>query len=164
MKGLTLSVALLSAALCLTLPSAPVQNLNSSETRAAHTAKAEKPVQSAEEADVTVAKVEMPKTPEPESQPEPVAIPELPESEESAKAFIYQKESNDNPAAENYLGCYGLGQDCNGIVKDRCGADYSCQDSFFTDYMLRRYGTWQAAKSFWLSRVPINGRDVGHWW
>lgn len=85
-------------------------------------------------------------------------------SEGEAKAFIYHKESTTNPAAENHLGCYGLGQDCNGIVKERCGADYKCQDAFFTDYMERRYGSWQKAKAFWLARVPINGRDVGHWW
>jgi hypothetical protein len=30
--------------------------------------------------------------------------------------------------------------------------------------MNQRYGSWQAAKSHWLARVPINGRDVGNWW
>lgn len=97
----------------------------------------------------------------------PASTPQTPvenSTEIEAKAFIYHHESTTNPAAENSLGCYGLGQDCNGIVKDRCGADYQCQDDFFTDYMLRRYGSWQAAKSFWLSRVPINGQDVGNWW
>ena len=84
--------------------------------------------------------------------------------EAEAKSFIYFKESSNNPLAKNAQGCFGLGQDCNGIVEERCGGDYACQDTFFTEYMLRRYGTWQAAKSFWLSRVPINGRDVGNWW
>lgn len=92
----------------------------------------------------------------------PVQIP--PTTEEDAKAFIYQNESGNSPAAQNMSGCYGLGQDCNGIVETKCGTDYSCQDAFFTDYMLRRYKTWQAAKSFWLARVPINGQDVGNWW
>jgi len=142
-----LITVLLSAALLL-LPGTPVNN---SETKVAHTAKAEQRVET-QKADVTVAVAETPTAPEPPSQPEPVAIPESPDD---AKAFIYFKESSNNPAATNYLGCYGLGQDCNGIVKDRCGADYQCQDSFFTDYMLRRYGTWQAAKSFWV---------VHNWW
>lgn len=92
------------------------------------------------------------------------ATPLTTDAEAEAKAFIYHKESSNNPAAENYLGCYGLGQDCNGIVKNKCGADYHCQDAFFTDYMLRRYGTWQTAKSHWLARVAINGRDAGNWW
>lgn len=30
--------------------------------------------------------------------------------------------------------------------------------------MLRRYGTWAAAKAHWLARVPINGVDHGNWW
>lgn len=94
----------------------------------------------------------------------PVAQPPVSDQEAEAKDFIYQHESGDNPSATNSLGCFGIGQDCNGIVRNLCGTDYSCQDNYFTNYMLRRYGTWQAAKSFWLARVPINGRDVGHWW
>jgi len=81
-----------------------------------------------------------------------------------AKAFIYFKESSNNPTAQNAGGCYGLGQDCNGIVKDKCGASYECQNTFFTEYMLRRYGSWQAAKAFWLSARLIDGRYVGNWW
>ncbi len=98
-------------------------------------------------------------------QEQPQEIVEPPVTDESeAKAFIYFKESGNNPLAKNSIGCFGLGQDCNGIVEQQCGGNYDCQDRFFTEYMLRRYGTWQAAKSFWLSRVPINGSDVGHWW
>ena len=111
---------------------------------------------------------------EPSTVTEPAAVvqanevqPETPpatESEAEAKAFIYHKESGNNPLATNSIGCYGIGQDCNGVVKDRCGSNYQCQDEYFTSYMLRRYGSWLAAKQFWLSRVPINGNDVGHWW
>jgi TolA-binding protein len=82
----------------------------------------------------------------------------------TAKAFIYCKESGNVSNKWNGSGCYGLGQDCNGIVYGRCGADYTCQDIFFTDYMQRRYGTWENAKAHWLARVPIGGRDVGNWW
>ena len=84
-----------------------------------------------------------------------------PEKVAEAKAFIYFKESSNNPTAQNAGGCYGLGQDCNGIVKDKCGASYECQDTFFTDYAFRRYGSWQAAKAFWLSNC---GSRLGCWW
>lgn len=104
--------------------------------------------------------------PEPLQPPvtQEVAQPPTTDAEAEAKAFIYHKESSNNPAAENYLGCYGLGQDCNGIVKKKCGADYTCQDAFFTDYMARRYGSWSKAKAFWLASVDINGKEVGNWW
>lgn len=82
----------------------------------------------------------------------------------SAKAFIYMKESSGRTDAKNAYGCYGIGQDCNGVVEARCNADYACQDAYFTEYMTKRYGSWEAAKAFWLARVPINGKDVGNWW
>lgn len=99
-----------------------------------------------------------------EVQSEEPKVPSVNTSEAEAKAFIYSKESGNNPLAKNSIGCFGIGQDCNGIVENRCGGDYNCQDTFFTQYMQRRYGSWQAAKSFWISRVPIDGRDVGNWW
>ena len=85
-------------------------------------------------------------------------------TEAEAKAFIYQHESGNRPTAKNSSGCYGLGQDCNGIVENLCGADYACQDAFFTRYMQNRYHSWAKAKAFWQARVPINGKDVGNWW
>lgn len=72
-----------------------------------------------------------------------------------AKAFIYSRESGNNPNATNPSGCYGLGQDCNGVLRSQCGADYACQDAYFTDYAMRRYGSWEAALGFW----QVNG-----WW
>lgn len=66
-----------------------------------------------------------------------------------AKAFIYSRESGNNPNATNPNGCYGLGQDCNGRVRALCGADYACQDEYFTSYMAGRYGTWENAVAFW---------------
>lgn len=68
--------------------------------------------------------------------------------------FIYMHESGNNPAAVNSSGCRGLGQACPGS-KLPCGADYACQDAFFTNYMLNRYGSWENAKAFWLSH---------NWW
>jgi outer membrane murein-binding lipoprotein Lpp len=81
----------------------------------------------------------------------------------TAKAFMYCHESGNDPTAMNAGGCRGLGQACPGS-KLPCGADYACQDAWFTNYMQERYGSWEAAKAHWLARVPINGRDVGNWW
>lgn len=73
-----------------------------------------------------------------------------------AKAFIYMKESGNNPGAINASsGACGLGQalPCS---KMPCSlSDYACQDNFFTGYMTSRYGTWENARAFWLSH---------HWW
>lgn len=84
-----------------------------------------------------------------------VQVASYPVSGDSAKAFIYSHESGNNPNATNASGCYGLGQDCNGRVRALCGADYSCQDVFFTNYAMGRYGSWEAAQAFWLTH---------HWW
>lgn len=73
----------------------------------------------------------------------------------AAKAFIYSKESGNNPNATNPNGCYGIGQDCNGVVRGQCGADYDCQDAYFTNYAMNRYGSWEAAQSFW---------NANGWW
>ena len=67
----------------------------------------------------------------------------------------------------NSGGCIGLGQDCNNVLAAECPnwrIDRDCQEVFWEKYMIKRYGTWQAAKTFWLARVPINGQDVGNWW
>lgn len=69
----------------------------------------------------------------------------------SAKAFIYSRESGNNPNATNPNGCYGIGQDCNGRVRSSCGADYACQDQYFTNYAMARYGSWENAQVFWNS-------------
>lgn len=94
--------------------------------------------------------------------PEPPAPPQVDTSNE-AKMFIYHKESGNDPAAVNASGCRGLGQACPGS-KLPCGIDYACQDQWFTNYMLERYGSWEKAKAHWEARVTINGKDVGHWW
>ena len=78
-----------------------------------------------------------------------------PVSANAAKAFIYAHESGNNPNATNPNGCYGLGQDCNGRVRALCGADYACQDAYFTNYAMSRYGSWENALAFW---------QAHHWW
>jgi len=66
-------------------------------------------------------------------------------------SFIYMKESGCNLNATNANGCYGIGQDCNGIVRTKCGADYTCQNQYFTNYVNGRYGGWRGAYDFWVS-------------
>lgn len=79
-------------------------------------------------------------------------VAQLPSNE--AKAFIYMKESGNNPAAVNGSGCRGLGQACPGS-KLPCGNDYACQDAYFTNYAMSRYGSWEGAYQFWIGH---------HWW
>lgn len=61
-------------------------------------------------------------------------------------------ESGNNPGAINPTsGACGLGQalPCS---KMPCGltlADYACQDAFFTQYAISRYGGWAQAQAAW---------------
>ena len=78
--------------------------------------------------------------------------------------FIFTKESTWNPAAENYLGCIGLGQACPGggkpVLIAQCPnwqSDPVCQIKFFNNYAIVRYGSWANAEEFW--RAPEH-----HWW
>ena len=84
-----------------------------------------------------------------------VSTASYPTDANSAKAYIYARESGNNPNAVSPNGCYGLGQDCNGVVRIQCGADYDCQDAYFTNYAMRRYGSWENALAFWQNH---------HWW
>lgn len=72
-----------------------------------------------------------------------------------AKAYIYQHESGNNPAAVNSIGCRGLGQACPGSKLPCSNTDYACQDAWFTNYAISRYGSWEKAYSFWI---------VHRWW
>lgn len=109
-------------------------------------------------------------TPEPTPVVEVVETPQpvyAPVSEDEAKNFIYQHESSGRLDAMNSRGCIGLGQDCNGALVNDCPnwrTDFACQDAFWERYMSARYGSWEKARQFWLSRVPIDGQDVGNWW
>lgn len=68
--------------------------------------------------------------------------------------YIYMHESGCNTSAVNYLGCRGIGQACPGS-KLPCGADYTCQNVYFTNYAIARYGSWYSAYVYWLNN---------HWW
>lgn len=70
-------------------------------------------------------------------------------------AYIYYRESGCNPGALNGAGCAGIGQACPGSKLPCSLTDFACQDAYFTDYALARYGSWEAAYYFW----------IGHgWW
>ena len=102
-------------------------------------------------------------TPEVEA-PKPTIEPNI--SEEEAKIYIFKHESGNRLNAVNQYGCYGLGQDCNNRLASECPdwqTDRMCQERFWNKYMMR-YGSWVTAKTFWDARVPINGKDKGHWW
>lgn len=85
-----------------------------------------------------------------QTTPEPIKVFTQPPDMSSAKMFIYMHESGNNPSSVNASGCRGLGQACPGS-KLPCGDDYTCQDAYFTNYMLGRYGSWENARAFWLA-------------
>jgi hypothetical protein len=82
----------------------------------------------------------------------PTAMYSAPVSTNDAKMFIYMHESGNNPGAINASsGACGLGQSLP-CSKMGCSlSDYTCQDQWFTSYMLGRYGSWENARAFWLS-------------
>lgn len=77
-------------------------------------------------------------------------------SEAIAKAFIYEHESGNRTNAINQSsGACGLGQalPCSKLP---CSLQsYACQDEWFTNYAVSRYGSWQNAMVFW---------EANHWW
>jgi hypothetical protein len=66
------------------------------------------------------------------------------------KDFIYHHESGNRTTAVNSIGCRGIGQACPG-TKLPCGNDYACQDAWFTNYAMQRYGSWENAYNFWVA-------------
>lgn len=66
------------------------------------------------------------------------------------KDFIYMRESRCRTTAVNSIGCRGLGQACPGS-KLPCGADFACQDAWFSNYAITRYGSWERAYQVWVA-------------
>lgn len=66
------------------------------------------------------------------------------------KQFIYRKESGCVTDRWNSSGCYGIGQACPASKIAHCGADFACQDAWFSAYAQRAYGGWAQAYSAWL--------------
>lgn len=90
----------------------------------------------------------------PQEAPETVTAPII--SEQEAKQYIYYKESTNNQYAINKnSGACGLGQalPCSKMGCDL--SDYQCQDNWFTNYCLQRYGSWAAA---------MNWHKQNNWW
>jgi LysM repeat protein len=64
--------------------------------------------------------------------------------------FIYSHESGCRTTAVSPNGCYGIGQACPASKLAYCGADYACQNAFFTAYA-GKYGGWAGAYAFWVA-------------
>ncbi len=73
------------------------------------------------------------------------------------KLFIYFHESGNDPTRWNGSGCLGLGQACpaSKLLAVCPNMDYACEDAWFTEYAVNRYGSWQGAYNFWLQN---------NWW
>ena len=91
--------------------------------------------------------------PQPAPQPTPAPVVEAVTNcgDNVYKQYIYQHESGCRTDAVNSIGCFGIGQNCSGDVRNSCGVDFSCQDAWFSNYAISRYGSWEAAYNFWLS-------------
>lgn len=81
---------------------------------------------------------------------------------------LVQRESSWNPNGQNPNStAYGLFQFLDSTwagVNARKTSDPYQQISAGYQYIKNRYGNPQSALDFWQRRVPINGRDVGHWY
>jgi LysM repeat protein len=64
--------------------------------------------------------------------------------------FIYSHESGCRTTTMSANGCYGIGQACPASKIAYCGADYACQNAYFTAYA-GKYGGWAGAYAFWVS-------------
>jgi len=67
------------------------------------------------------------------------------------KQYIYKHESGCRTTALNSIGCYGIGQSCPASKIAHCGADFACQDAWFSNYAQSRYGGWEKAYQFWVA-------------
>ena len=73
-----------------------------------------------------------------------------------AKLFIYMRESGNNPGSINASsGACSLGQalPCSKLaaVCPNWQVDYACDDAWFTNYAVSRYGGWEQARQWWLN-------------
>lgn len=86
-------------------------------------------------------------------QTSPYEAPVAPTADNEYKLFIYNHESGNDPKKWNSSGCVGLGQACPASkLLDVCpDLDYACEDTFFTNYAVSRYGGWYEAYLFWIA-------------
>lgn len=131
----------------------PTTQINNSEPTQVAVSTSEQPV---------TTEIPQTTTEQPKEAPQPVAVQSevIPPSQpiqcgdNEYANYIYMHESSCNVNAVNSIGCRGIGQACPG-TKLPCGADYECQNKWFTNYALTRYGSWYEAYQFWLRN---------HWW
>jgi len=90
-----------------------------------------------------------------ETPPPAPALPVIGCGSDPMMAKIYQLESGCNTGAYNYLGCRGLGQACPGSKLPCSDSDWTCQDNWFRNYAVERYGSIYNAYIF---RINHN------WW
>lgn len=64
-------------------------------------------------------------------------------------AQIYMRESGCRTTALNSIGCYGIGQACPASKIAQCGSDFACQDAWFRNYAISRYGSYAGAWAAW---------------
>lgn len=87
---------------------------------------------------------------------EPAPTVQATDYEAQAKAYIYAHESGNRTDAINPdSGACGIGQalPCSKLP---CSlSDYGCQDNWFTNYAMARYGSWVNAMAFW---------QANQWW
>lgn len=95
------------------------------------------------------AQVTAPEQNTPQTAPEPV-VGVTNCGDNPYKQFIYQHESGCRTNAINPLGCAGIGQACPGSKLPCSLADFACQDAYFTNYAVSRYGSWEGAYNAWL--------------
>jgi hypothetical protein len=131
----------------------PVQaQINNSEPTPAPTETVEQPV-TTEIPTTPVEPVTEPVVPTVEVQVQETPL-YAPMTDNEAKNYIYMHESSMRLDAVNPIGACGLGQSlpCSKL-ESACPdwrTNYECQDAWFSNYAISRYGSWANAYNFWL--------------
>lgn len=93
-----------------------------------------------------------------ETAPAPAVEPSTPVTDcgsDPLMAYIYRVESGCRTNAVNYIGCIGLGQACPGSKLPCSENDWNCQNDWFRNYAVQRYGSIYNAYLF---------RTENNWW
>jgi len=121
--------------------------------RATQAAKAQADAEAAQKAAEAATAAKQAATAQAQARVSTSPAPALTGSDAEYKLYIYQHESGNNPTRANSAGCLGLGQACPGskLLAVCPTLDYACEDAYFTNYAVRRYGSWAGAYAFWIS-------------
>ena len=121
--------------------------------RATQAAKAQADAEAAQKAAEAATAAKQAATAQAQARVSTSPAPALTGSDAEYKLYIYQHESGNNPARANSAGCLGLGQACPGskLLAVCPTLDYACEDAYFTNYAVRRYGSWAGAYAFWIA-------------